>query len=155
MANITDWNTLYERLRARSNRPGHFTSELGLNITRLEHFRCEAEITPTRQENNPRGIIHGGVLYTMIDQVAGLAACTTGRGCVTLDADIHYYCPAEAGQALRCVAEVVKPGKNVTVVTADVIGPNGKTLCTGTFTYFMLEEIIDTLQMCDQAAGRS
>ncbi len=148
-----EWSTLYERLKARSNKPGHFSSELGLTVTKIEHFLVVGEITPDQRICNPRGILHGGALYTLMDHVAGLAACTTGRGCVTLDTAVNYLRSVPAGKTLTCTAEVVKPGSNITVCAARVCGPDGKTLCSGSFTYFMLEDLIDTLELCDQVSN--
>lgn len=145
--------TLYDRLIERSRRPGHFTSEMGLNVTSIRHFVAEGEITPGPAQCNPRGILHGGALYTIMDHLAGLAACTTGRGCVTLDTSVNYLRSVPAGQTLYCTAEVVKPGSNVTVVSARVYGEDGKTLCSGSFTYFMLEPLEDTLILCDQVSN--
>lgn len=147
------WQELYQGLIRRSNTPGHFTSDLGLIVTKIEHFLAEAEITPDRHACNPRGILHGGALYTMLDHMAGLAACTTGRGCVTLDTSVNYLRSVPAGKKLTIRAEVVKPGSNIVVCTASAFGPDGKELARGSFTYFMLEELNDTLRLCAEVSN--
>ena len=144
---------LYDRLVERSNRPGHFTSDLGLTVTAVRKFVAEGTITPDAHACNPRGIIHGGALYTIMDHLSGLAACSTGRGCVTLDTSVNYLRSVPAGRELFCTAEVVKPGSNVTVVSARVYTGDGKTICSGSFTYFMLEPLTDTLTLCDQVTN--
>lgn len=145
--------TLYDRLIERSNRPGHFTSEMGLRVTAIRHFVAEGELLPGPGVCNPRGILHGGALYTIMDHLAGLAACTTGRGCVTLDTSVNYLRSVPAGKMLFCAAEVVKPGSNVSVVSARVYTGDGKTIASGSFTYFMLEPLEDTLTLCDQVSN--
>lgn len=147
------WNALYDGLIRRSNAPGHFTSALGLQVTHISHFLALAQITPDQTMCNPRGIIHGGALYTLMDHMAGLAACTTGRGCVTLDTSVNYLRSVPAGQTLTVRAEVIKPGSNIVVCSAVILSEEDKELCRGTFTYFMLEALDDTLRLCEHVSN--
>ena len=78
---------LLRRLKNRSNRPGNFTQILGLVVTELTYRRAVGTVSPTPENCNPRGIIHGGALFSVMDQLAGLAACTNGCGTVTTNYD--------------------------------------------------------------------
>jgi acyl-CoA thioesterase len=140
LSNLSE-SEILSALLERTNAPGHFTSELGLVATRIEHFLAEGVITPGMSARNPRGILHGGLLYTLMDHLAGIAACTTGRSCVTLDTSVNYYRQANAGEKLTCTAEVIKAGHTITVCAAHIRNEAGKEVCAGTFTYYMMEDL--------------
>lgn len=68
------------------------------------------------------GYVHAGVLTTMADHTSGGAASTVipdGYSILTAQLSMHLLRPAQ-GQALRCRADVVKPGRSLIVTQADV-----------------------------------
>lgn len=68
------------------------------------------------------GYVHAGVLTTMADHTSGGAASTLipeGHSILTAQLTMHLLRPAR-GEALRCRAEVVKPGRTLIVTEADV-----------------------------------
>ena len=142
------WEVLLTELLTRSNRPGHFSSEAGMKVTNIQRGYLEAELTATEQLCNPRGIVHGGILYTLMDHMSGVVACTTGKGCVTLSSSVNYFRPAVPGDHIVCKARVVKPGSRVTVCEASVYSDAGKELARGSFTYYMTEELTETVRLC-------
>lgn len=135
-----------QRIIDRCDTPGHFGALLGLTCDRLDRDGAEGHFTVTRQLCNPLGIVHGGVYFTLMDQLAGMAAAATGRAGVTLDCSVNYLKSARMGDRVRCTVESVHLGRSVAVYDAKCWGEDGTLLCTGTFHLFFvrpLEEMLD------------
>ena len=133
---------LFERLKARSNRPGNLTKDIGMTVTEIKDGKTVGKIKFIEASVNPRKIVHGGALFGVMDQLGGLAACTTGFGVVTVNGGIDFLRPAVPQEPLTCTATILKPGHRFTtceaVITSDT---TGKLIAKGSFTYCMMEEL--------------
>ena len=87
-------------------------------------------------ELNRVGILHGGIISTMIDHAAGSAVFAfIGHWCPTLDIDIKFISQAVLGDKLKCVGRVIHAGERF--VTAECImtnETNGRLVATGLMT---------------------
>ena len=117
------------------NRPGKFASHSGVTITRVEGREAEGRLDIRPETMNPMGIVHGGALVTLADTVAGCAAFTCGKVCVTLDCTMQYLAPG-TGSYIRCVATPKKLGKTILVYDTTLTNDQGQTVATGTYTFF-------------------
>lgn len=148
---MNDRTELYERLKERSNRAGNMTRDLGLTVTQITEGTAVGTIEFVENSINPRKIVHGGALFGVMDQLGGLAACTTGYGVVTVNGGIDFLRSALPMEPLTCVATVLKPGRRFTTCEAVITSSTtGKLIAKGSFTYCMLEELKVTVhQVCD------
>ena len=137
-----DKELLYKRLIARSNSPGILTNDLGLTVTEITDGKAVGVIRFSENSINPRNIVHGGALFAAMDQLSGLAACTTGFGTVTINGGIDYLRPTVPGKELICTATVLKPGKRFTTCEAVITdSESDKLIAKASFTYCMMEEL--------------
>ena len=65
-----------------------FMDFCGIEAVRAEHDDCEVKMTITATDKNTHGFVHGGLLFTLADCVAGLTARSDGRNYVTQSAHI-------------------------------------------------------------------
>ena len=63
-----------------------------------------------------------------------------GSGYHMRDGQIRYLKAARATEYVTCTAKVVKPGRNITVVSFEIMDSNGMLLNTGDFTFYNLKE---------------
>jgi len=110
-----------------------------LGITFEEHHAGTSRCSLKMRESflNPNGVVHGGVIYTIVDTGMGLALWTLLRPeelCSTIEIKINYLRPVVAG---RLIAEsrVVQRGSTVAVLESRVEDEAGKlvALATGSF----------------------
>ena len=100
-------------------------TECGLRITRLDASGAEA-VLPYRPEwlgDPERGLIHTGVITTLVDTVAGLAAfCASGKyePIATLDLRMDYLRPARPDLDLTSRAECYRLTRSIAFVRATV-----------------------------------
>ena len=80
------------------------------------------------------GIVHGGVYCTMMDQVAGSAACTRGSMCRTVNCEVRFLATAQ-GAHLTSRAEAVRMGRSIAVIRAWVEDAAGAVCAEGVYTF--------------------
>ena len=127
---------IYDTLVQRANMPGTFTAVNGLRVTSIGDGCAEGEADLAAAHLNPLGIVHGGVYTTMMDQVAGAAACSRGSMCRTVDCEVRFFAPA-AGTKIYSHAQAVRMGRSITVMRAWVTDEDGTTCAEGTYTFRM------------------
>jgi len=117
------------------NKEHQFSYENGIVLTHVEPGLARGELHAGPNSNNPMGIIHGGAIVTLADTVGGCCACSTGGDCVTCSSSMEYLRPAKGD--LFCEATPKKMGRQLSVIQVVVTDTRGKTVATGTFTFFM------------------
>ena len=105
-----------------------FVSELGITPAEIGPGLCESTlaIRPTHLQQD--GFVHAGVQATIADHTAGAAAATlvdAGETVLSVEFKINMLRPA-VGQLLRCKAAVLKPGRTLIVVEAEVFAIDGE-----------------------------
>jgi len=99
----------------------------------------EAVVTVEMRDDlrQPSGVLHGGVTATLIDTAMAFAVRTRlekDEATATIDLTVHYLRPHVEG-TLTCTARVVRAGKRIFTVAADVENEHGKLIATAVSTY--------------------
>lgn len=105
---------------------------LGIELTSWGKGWCGTKVNVLPAHRQQHGFIHAGVLMTLADHTCGGAAATTvpkGSDVITVENKISFLRPA-SGDDLTCRAEVLRAGKNLVFVEAEVMtgGDEGKVL---------------------------
>lgn len=119
--------------------PRQFSKRIGLEMEAMEDGYSRGSLEATGQLQNPFGVVHGGVLYSMADTGMG-AALYPGLGvderCATIEIKISYMDAVTDGR-LVCETDVVKRGRRVAYLESTIT--NDDTLvaqATGSFSIF-------------------
>ena len=131
---------LFDTILRRANLPGSFNVENGIRLTSLSDGGAEGEVRLTAGPLNPLGIVHGGVYCTMMDQVAGTAACSRGALCRTVTCDVRFLAAGAVGGTLTSHAEAVRMGHSIVVMRAWVEDDGGTVCADGIYTFRMKAE---------------
>ena len=113
-----------ETTRILSEAP--FISDLGIETVGFEPGRCETTLLLASRHLQQDGFVHAAVQAAIADHTAGAAGATLiGADELVLTAEfkINLLRPAK-GERLRCVAGVLKPGNQITVVESEVFCEN-------------------------------
>ena len=127
---------IYDANRERSDRPGTFNAVNGVRLTALYDGGAEGEVRLTAQHLNPLGIVHGGVYCTLLDQVAGAAACTRGSRGLTVNCETRFLGIAQ-GDVLCGHAQAIHMGRTLVVMHAWVTDSQDTLCADGTYTFRM------------------
>ena len=83
---------------------------------------------------NPIGAVHGGLVCTLLDTVAGCAVHTTlpqGQAYTSIELKVSYLRAVQAsGGPLTATGTVVKPGRRVAFAEGAVVDASGRTVAT-------------------------
>lgn len=135
-----------DALLERANQPDLFTARNGIQVTEIHEDYALGELTVSPESMNPRKIVHGGCLSTLMDAVAGFAACASGRSCVTLNCTMNYIRSVSTSKKVYCRATKTKAGKTISVYQCELTDDWGNLVATGTYTYYMKESLMDLLE---------
>ena len=127
---------LFDTILRRANLPGSFNVENGIRLTSLSDGGAEGEVRLTASHLNPLGIVHGGVYCTLLDQVAGAAACTRGSRCRTVNCETRFL-GATQGDVLLGHAQAIHMGRTLVVMHAWVTDSQDTLCADGTYTFRM------------------
>ena len=101
---------------------------IGARLTRVEAGRVEIELPVHDDLGQQHGFVHGGVVGMIADSAGGYAAFTlmpADSSVLTIEYKMNMLAPAE-GERLIARAEVLKPGRSLSVVRADVWALRGE-----------------------------
>lgn len=101
---------------------GPFAELVGLQPMWMADGRAVLAVTLRPEHLNPHGVVHGGVVYTLIDTAMGGALTSRlepGERCATLEIKINYLAPVADG-TLECEAVVVERRRRIGVLEARV-----------------------------------
>lgn len=126
------WNRTY---------PNAFMEHNHIEITSIRRDRATVALTIQPESRNPYGYVHGGALYAMADNAAGLAAHSDGRSYVTRSGSLHFLSNRTAG-TLRAEAEIRSRGRRMCLAEVSVFGEDGELLATGFFECFCVDQAV-------------
>jgi uncharacterized protein (TIGR00369 family) len=93
-------------------------------------FRCALD----ESVYNPLGLVHGGLVCSLLDTVAGCAVHTTlprGLGYTSIEIKVSYLRGVQASSGpLTAVGTVVKPGRRVAFAEGQVTDAAGRPVAT-------------------------
>ena len=130
--------SVQEELKARINSDNGFMSYNGITVAEVGKGECLCQVEVGQNGLNPHGIAHGGLLFTLCDTAAGIAASTTGRKVVSRASDMHFLHPGLPG-VLTARGQVVQAGSRTALCTAEVRDEKGELVATASFEMFFLD----------------
>lgn len=125
----------YQKMMEYSQGLSNFNTFIGMRYTDMREGHAEVEITLGEATRNPQGFAHGGIIFTLCDVAAGMAAVSVGRMAVTLNSSINFLRPGK-GTKLYAVGDVIKLGKTVAVCEARVYDDDNRMVAKGDFSMY-------------------
>ena len=103
-------------------------------IGSLEEGRVEFTAEVDESVYNPIGVVHGGLVCTLLDTVAGCAVHTTlpsGMAYTSIEIKVNYLRPVHATSApLTAIGRVTKPGRRVAFAEGEILDAQGRSVAT-------------------------
>jgi uncharacterized protein (TIGR00369 family) len=113
---------------------------IGLVIAALDFDSCRIELALRKDHLQPFGIVHGGVLATLIDTATFWAAfmrLPEDAGLVNVDLKLNYLKAVSRGH-LRAQGECLRAGRQISYTVASVFDQAGELVAHGTSTMMAL-----------------
>jgi uncharacterized protein (TIGR00369 family) len=110
---------------------------LGMELIGLNPNEAVLRLQMRDELRQPQGVLHGGATASIIDTATAFAVITVlekGEKATTVDLTVHYLRPVIKG-AITCTAKVVRAGRRLLTVSAEVTNAEGKLIATALSTY--------------------
>ncbi len=114
-----------------------FAKMIGMELVDMRTDEAVIKIEMLDELRQPAGVLHGGVTATLIDTAMAFAVITRldeGERASTINLTVHYLRPHTEGR-FTCTAKIVRAGKRIFTVSADVANSQGKLIATAVSTY--------------------
>jgi uncharacterized protein (TIGR00369 family) len=119
-----DFAPIVQRIRKSIAAQG-FMSHVGAELCELTRGTCTLAVDRRPELLQQHGLFHGGVTAFLVDNATTIAAATSrGQPALTAEYKLNLLSPA-TGERLICRARVIKAGRQVAVVAADVFCVTG------------------------------
>lgn len=123
-------------LRSRAHEAGA-TRVLGLALESLERGRVVFTMRVKPRHKQIHGVVHGGVLATLADTVAAIAAFTTvpkGTEIATVELKINFLEPVPDGR-IKAEGRVLRTGRNFVVTECEIFNESGSLAAKALLTF--------------------
>ncbi len=101
---------------AKDISPSPFGRWLNGTLTAVERGSLTAEFTVREDETNPGGIMHGGVIAAIMDDMMGMTIATLDKESfyVAVNLNVDFLRPGRLGETITAVTEVIRDGRTMT-----------------------------------------
>lgn len=124
-------------------RENRFAQHMRLPEIGIRDGAAHLELTVDDVHLRPGGILHGGVVATLLDTVLGYAAyhaAADGTEVVTMQLNINMTAAAQLGDRVIARATIAHKGRRTAVTQGELRRADGKLLATGSATMFYITE---------------
>lgn len=122
-----------------------FNDSLGIEFLEYSYNHAKSRLKMQESHINSLGFMHGGVTASLVDTVSGYLACEKKLRTPTNNMTIYYTNPimVEPGEYIYADAKIIKRGKSIVVVDADVYDKTGKHCAHASLSFSVLGPITD------------
>lgn len=103
-----------------------FARRLGMRLVELKEGYSKVKMEPSDDNKNFFGTIHGGAIFSLIDQAFGAAANSHGTVAVAISVTVDYLRPATPDETLYAEAKEVSRTRRISTYNIEVRNQNGE-----------------------------
>jgi uncharacterized protein (TIGR00369 family) len=118
-----------------------FARLLGIELEHIGSGSATLVLKVRKELTQNHGVVHGGAIASLIDTATAFAIISlipARERVTTVDLTISYLRPVTGGR-LRAVAKVLRSGRRLLAVSAEVFDAGGKLTATALSTYIKLQ----------------
>ena len=119
-----------------------FAGFLGMKVTHISPERVTGELKARDELNNRFGILHGGALMALADNLGGTAAMANlkeGQATTTIESKTNFFAPVPIGDTAYAECVALHRGRSTTVWQTRVTRGDGRLCALVTQTQMVLE----------------
>jgi 1,4-dihydroxy-2-naphthoyl-CoA hydrolase len=118
-----------------------FADFMGMKITHVSPERVTAEMVVTEQLSNRNGVLHGGALMALADNLGGTAAVANlgpGQITTTIESKTNFFAGISVGDTAHAECTPLHRGRSTTVWQTRVTRGDGKLAALVTQTQLVM-----------------
>jgi uncharacterized protein (TIGR00369 family) len=116
---------------------------LGMELIDLRAGEAVLRLKMRDELRQPHGLLHGGATASLIDTATAFAVITVlapDEKASTVDLTVHYLRPV-VDETIVCAAKVIKAGRRLLTLSADVMNDKEKLVATAISTYSKVDRV--------------
>ena len=86
----------------------------------VDGLTATAQFTPDRKYQGWQGVVHGGIIATLLDEAMTRLACVVYGGAVTAEMNVRFVAPALVGSLLIVRGEIVNERRKIIEMKASI-----------------------------------
>ena len=107
---------------------------MGMNIEELSRGYARVSMKMREEFLNWEGMVHGGVISSLIDQAFGNSLNTLENIYVAVQLNVNFISAPEVGDIISAESKVVRAGRSVGITEMTASDSNGKVIAKATGT---------------------
>lgn len=112
----------------------------GLRLAfRLDGDICRAEFTPPEYYCGYAGVIHGGIIYSLLDDVMANWLFIRGERAYTARCDVRYRAPVATGSRILLAGELISRRRRFAQMAGRASGEDGQIFAEATATFAIMD----------------
>jgi uncharacterized protein (TIGR00369 family) len=123
--------------------PAPIAALFSMRLVEAEKGMVVFECRPDESAYNPIGVVHGGLVCTLSDSVAGCSVHSTldaGVAYTSIDINVTYLRPVTVDSGvLRATGRCSKVGRRVSYATAEVVDGAGRAVASATSSCLIMD----------------
>lgn len=108
-----------------------YARHLGMEVVEVGEGQAQVAMDFTPQMTNVFGMMHGGAVFSLLDEAFQLACNSQGEMTVALQISIHYLAPAQPGARLIAQVREINSTRKTALYQAEVRQADGMRIATG------------------------
>jgi uncharacterized protein (TIGR00369 family) len=120
-----------------------FADFMGMKVTHVSPERVTAEMLVTEQLSNRNGVLHGGALMALADNLGGTAAVANlqpGQITTTIESKTNFFAGIAVGDTAHAECTPLHRGRSTTVWQTRVTRGDGKLAALVTQTQLVMQK---------------
>ena len=101
---------------------------------------ARAKFIPGKFYQGWEGLVHGGILYTLLDEAMGYLVYYLGLNCVTAESNTRFRKTALVNEPILISATITKRTKRLVETKATLTSPDGSVVAEGTALMYVANE---------------
>lgn len=121
--------------------PFPLQAHLGMSVESRSPGIGAASLDVTPETHNPNGVVHGAVIFALVDTAMGAATMSVlqpGLACASIEVHVRFMRPTAAG-TLTATAEVIKSGRRIVHLDGRVHDVTGRLVAAASGTFAVIE----------------
>ena len=133
-----------------------FTKWLNGKIVKAQYGVLELEFEIRPEMANPTGLLHGGMQCALMDDTIGMMTATLGYEGFPISIDFHvdYLGKVKVGEEVRVIGKMIREGRNILHVIAEIHDINGNLISTGNSNLLKTHFIPDYIKKADELSEK-
>lgn len=128
---------------ARRWKVNPFAAHVHLPPLEIDRGTARVELVVEEIHTRTGGLLHGGMVATLLDTVSGFAAGSLipdTADVLTMQLNVNFTATAKLGERVIVTAKAIHAGRRTSVITAEIRLADGKLLAASTATMFIVAE---------------